>query len=164
MTILGFHVHGIPGAQGSKRGFVARGRVVMVESNARTKSWRADVKTAAEDAIGEWEQRRPLDAGIARTWDPLNGPVTVYVTFLFARPASHYGSGRNSDKLRANAPLYPTGNHGDVEKLVRATHDALTAAGMWTDDKLVVHLNALKRWCQDGERPGASIRIEALTC
>ncbi len=164
MTVLSVVVHGTPGAQGSKRGFVARGRVVMVETNVRTKSWRSDVKAAAETAITEWEQHRPLDAGVARTWKPLNGPVAVIVTFQFARPASHCGTGRNADKLRANAPLYPTGNHGDVEKLVRATHDALTAAGVWTDDKLVVHLNALKRWCQDGERPGASIRIEALTC
>ena len=164
-------VYGTPAPQGSKRHV---GHGVMVESSRRVKPWREDVKAAAETAIVEWEQHRPLPSGVGRRpppgwammtavpapavrWEPITGPVEVTVTFRFARPAGHYGTGRNADTVRPSAPAHPTGGKGDIEKLVRAVHDALTAAGVWRDDAQVVRLNAAKVWCHKGERPGATI-------
>ena len=159
-------VYGTPAPQGSKRHV---GHGVMVESSRRVKPWREDVKAAAETAIVEWEQHRPwivshrpaaLPSGVGRRWEPIAGPVEVTVTFRFARPAGHYGTGRNADAVRPSAPAHPTGGKGDIEKLVRAVHDALTAAGVWRDDAQVVRLNAAKVWCHKGERPGAVIGVE----
>ena len=165
-------VYGTPAPQGSKRHV---GHGVMVESSRRVKPWREDVKAAAETAIVEWEQHRPwavkggrraifapLPSGVGRRWEPIAGPVEVTVTFRFARPAGHYGTGRNADTVRPSAPAHPTGGKGDIEKLVRAVHDALTAAGVWRDDAQVVRLNAAKVWCQEGERPGAVIGVEEV--
>jgi crossover junction endodeoxyribonuclease RusA len=152
-------VHGKPAPQGSKRHV---GRGVMVENCKRVKPWREDVSAAAEAAIDEWEQRRPLPAGVGRRWEPITGPVEVTVTFRFARPAGHYGTGRNALTIRPSAPAHPTGGKGDIEKLVRAVHDALTAAGVWRDDAQVVRLNAAKVWCQEGERPGATIVVREV--
>ena len=79
---------------------------------------------------------------------------------FFQRPAAHYGTGRKADVMRADAPPWPTGNHGDLDKLVRATLDGLTEGGVWTDDKLVVELLARKRFA--GSQPsGAAIEIES---
>jgi DNA (cytosine-5)-methyltransferase 1 len=41
--------------------------------------------------------------------------VSVLITFQFGRPASHYGTGRNSDSLRPNAAPLPTSGRVDVD-------------------------------------------------
>lgn len=141
-------VYGTPGAQGSKRHV---GHGIMIESNKRVKPWRQDVKTAAENTL-------PHD------WTPFTGPVAVDILFWFARPKSHYRTGRNAHLLRDDAPTYATSHAcGDLEKLVRATNDALTAAGIWTDDALVAELHTTKVYADHGQRPGATISIEALS-
>lgn len=131
MPVLGIDVQGIPGAQGSKRHV---GRGIMVESSKKVAPWRTDVRDAAIAAMGD-------------DWRPLTGPVTVDVTFYFLRPRSHYGTGRNCDTLKPSAPTHPTSRaHGDLDKLVRSTLDALVSAGVLHDDSLVVDLTARKRW------------------
>ena len=131
MRVLSFAVRGVPGAQGSKRHV---GRGIMRESSKKVAPWRSDVRDAALAAM-------PDD------WQPLTGPVTVDVTFYFPRPRSHYGTGRNGDTLKPSAPTHPTSRaHGDIDKLVRSTLDALVRAGVMHDDSLVADLIACKRW------------------
>ena len=131
MPFLSFDVKGVPGAQGSKRHV---GRGIMVESSKKVAPWRSDVRDAAQTAMAD-------------TWQPLAGPVTIDVTFCFPRPRSHYGTGRNAGTLKPSAPTHPTSRaHGDLDKLVRSTLDALVSAGVLRDDSLVVALAARKRW------------------
>jgi len=131
MPVLSFDVKGVPGAQGSKKHV---GRGIMRESSKKVAPWRSDVRDAALAAMGD-------------TWRPLTGPVTVNVTFYFLRPKSHYGTGRNGDLLKPGAPTCPTSRaHGDIDKLVRSTLDALVSAGVMHDDSLVMDLYAYKRW------------------
>ncbi len=138
---LYFRVYGTPGAQGSKRHV---GRGILVESSNKVKPWRSDVKAAAETAL-------PGD------WTPYDGPITVQVVFVFTRPKSHYGTGRNADQIRDAAPTRPIGrNTGDLDKLQRSTFDALTAAGVWADDSQITDVIAMKMY---GRRPGALISI-----
>ncbi len=102
----------------------------------------------------------------AATW-PLTGPVSADLLFCFARPASHYGTGRNSGQLRPSAPRYPANKgSGDIEKLVRACFDALTDAAVWRDDSQVVKQQAEKVWVGDQDaldRPGVRIEIRPVT-
>lgn len=152
MSQLGFVVHGLPGPQGSKRN-LGNGR--MIESSKKVAPWRQDVKHAAE---------RALEA--TPTWTFCHdGPVRVWCTFRFARPKHHYRTGRNSHLLREGAPPFPVSKtvHGDIDKLVRSSLDAVVAAGVLADDALVTELGQVRKiWCGPGEVPGATFLLEML--
>ncbi len=117
----------------------------MVESSKNVKPWRQDVKYAALAA-------KPTG------WDTAPA-MALSVVFKFQRPAYHLGK----NGLRPSAPQHCTSaRNGDIEKLVRSTHDALTGV-LFDDDRQVVTLNATKRYCVEGEQPGAIITLTALT-
>lgn len=136
-------VYGTPAPQGSKRHL---GRGVMVESSAKVKPWREAVKHAALDALD-------LTGPLFTRGDSLH----VQACFYFARPRSHYRTGRNSDHLRPDAPEYVTGRP-DLDKLLRSTFDALGEAGVYHDDAQVVRVEAVKFYA-DACPPGAVLRV-----
>ncbi len=151
ITIL---VRGTPAPQGSKRHL---GNGVMVESSKKVKPWRKAVKYAALDAIAAGHDQ----------WRPLDGPLRARMVFTFARPKSHYRTGRNAHLLRDGAPARPTG-YPDASKITRSTEDALTDAGVWVDDARVATLEIEKRYAGDSSGdilpvPGAVIHIWRLT-
>jgi len=147
---LAFTVNGIPGAQGSKRSL---GNGVMIESSKKVKPWRSDVKAAAEAAHLSSDE-----------WDRATGAVGVQVTFRFARPKSHYRTGRNAHLLRDDAPIYVTSRAaGDGDKLQRSTFDALTAAGVIADDSLIVAIHAFKVYASRDETPGADVLLYTVS-
>jgi len=157
-----FTVYARPHPQGSKTVMVTpQGRRNVVEQNAKqVKSWRGAVVESAQDAI--WEEHDGHDQGKCPL--PYSGPVALTVVFTLARPASHYGTGKNRGRLKPSAPLAPTGkNLGDLSKLVRATEDALTDAGVWGDDSQVVSLTAVKAYANTHQKslhlPGAWISV-----
>lgn len=141
-------VRGDPTPQGSKQPMVATdkaGRVIRNKatgrpvvttvdakgSRARIKTWRADVVDAAVKALAEIG-REPGEA-------LFTGPVQIAMTFTFARPKAHYGTGRNARALKPSAPDYPDeGKPGDWDKLARSTGDALATAGVLKNDKQIV--------------------------
>ncbi|MGH9088810.1 MAG: RusA family crossover junction endodeoxyribonuclease [Acidimicrobiales bacterium] len=142
---LAILVVGTPAPQGSKRHV---GNGVMVESSAKVKPWRQDVKAAALDAIAE--------AG----WEPATGPVSLNITFRLSRPRSHYGTGRNAGHIKSSAPVW-VDKRPDLSKLVRSTEDALTEAGVWRDDARVARLVVRKVYAEV-EPVGAQIVVETL--
>lgn len=141
VKVIAFHVAGIPGAQGSKR-HVGNGR--LIESSRKVGPWRSDVHAAALRAIAAWQDQ---NAGGADAWQPFTGPVSVRACFDIARPQHHYGTGRHHWVLRPGAPDYVTSRGaGDLDKLLRSTFDALTAAGVWLDDSQVAQVEATKQY------------------
>lgn len=140
--LLDIDVHGTPAPQGSKRHV---GRGIMVESSKKVKPWREAVKAAVLLAS---DQPRP----------PADGPVTVDISFRLARPAGHYGTGRNADRLRESAPARPI-TKPDLDKLIRSTLDALKDVGVYRDDSQVVTIVTAKHYCGRAEWPGARIII-----
>ncbi|MFB7115179.1 RusA family crossover junction endodeoxyribonuclease [Streptomyces sp. NPDC056291] len=120
---LTFLARGLPGPQGSKS-HVGGGR--MVESSAKVRPWRDIVAWSAVAARSK-----------VRGWQPLTGPVALSLVFTMPRPRSHFGTGRNARTLRPSAPARP---HvpPDLDKLVRATKDALKVGGVYRDDGQVV--------------------------
>ena len=133
-------VFGHPAPQGSKRHV---GNGVLIESSARVKPWRQDVRAAALEADAHFD-----------------GPVSLTVGFLLRRPASHFRTGRNAHLLRDSAPAYP-GKKPDIDKLLRSTLDGLGESGIWRDDAQVVRVRAEKLYA-DHEPVGAHITIEPL--
>lgn len=116
----------------------------MVESSKKVKPWRQDVKFAAID-------KKPDN------WDT-TASMSLAVVFRFQRPKAHY----NKSGLRSSAPYYCTSaSTGDLDKLLRSTNDALTGT-LFDDDRQVVSINAIKRYCGPDEPPGAIITLTAL--
>jgi crossover junction endodeoxyribonuclease RusA len=136
--------YGTPAPQGSKRHV---GNGVMIESNAAMlRTWREDVKHAAFDAMK-----------VTPGWDRSYPAVVGHFTFTMPRPRSHYRTGKSSDQLRPDAPHLHT-RRPDLDKLLRSTWDALTTAGVYSDDSRVAQLWAAKTFTHTNEQapfPGA---------
>ena len=136
-----FFVEGTPRPQGSKRSL---GKGIMVEQSRHLKPWRERVFWAAK------EQQPQL----------LSGPALVNCQFFFHRPKSHFGVGKNKDRLKLSAPIYPANrNAGDIDKLCRAILDALTGI-CFEDDSQVVALKASKQFANPYE--GVEITVLPL--
>jgi Holliday junction resolvase RusA-like endonuclease len=74
-------------------------------------------------------------------------PLAVSTVFRFPR----LKSGPKATRWKATRP--------DCDNLLKGTLDAVTQAGLWTDDGLVVRWSGEKRFVSEGERPGATIII-----
>jgi crossover junction endodeoxyribonuclease RusA len=135
-------VYGTPAPQGSKKHV---GNGVLIESNQHElNTWREDVKLAALRALEEtpgWRRDYPA--------------IAAHITFTLARPKSHYRTGKSTaGLLRAGAPaLHST--RPDLDKLLRSTGDALTAAGVYSDDARIAQLYAVKTYPVSVGNPGA---------
>ncbi len=129
-----FRVLGVPAPQGSKR--LVGGH--MIEASAPTvKAWRQDVADTAHEA---WGGRPPLD-----------GPVYLSVRFVLPRPKS----APKRYRWHATRP--------DLDKLLRATKDALKTAGVYTDDGRVVSVTATKVLAEvDYPWTGATVTLAPL--
>jgi Holliday junction resolvase RusA-like endonuclease len=140
---VSFFAPGIPAPGGSKRGFVHKstGRAIITEDCKRSKPWRSVVAMAAQEAC-----RGEL----------FSGPVAVNVVFQFPRPKGHYGSGKNSNQLRASAPPHHIVKP-DATKLWRSTEDALKGIA-WKDDSQIVAQAVSKVY----GTPGAQIFISEV--
>jgi len=153
-----FFAPGTPAPQGSKAAIpvkdkatgIATGKINVVESSKALAPWRSDVRDAAMAAM--LSGRCPM----------FTGPVEVGLTFRIARPKGHYGTGRNAGILKDSAPMYPAVKP-DLDKLVRSTLDALTSAGVYADDNLVVGLGyTTKRYALAGEPTGVEVRVRPM--
>ena len=104
--------------QGSKRHV---GNGVMVESSKRVKPYREAVRYAVLES--KWD-------GVT-----LEGAIRAEVRFCFRPPKSAKKSAKPT-----------TRSTGDIDKLVRATFDALTDVGLIADDSRVVSLKTSKTY------------------
>lgn len=135
-------VRGLPAPQGSKRPVrFGNGKIGVVESSKGVGPWREAVRA---------ETQRVMKAEDG----PLDGALAVSITFELPRPRGHYGTGRNGGLIKDSAPQFPAGRP-DLDKLLRAVLDGLTAGGAWSDDAQVVRIGAEKLY----GTPGARIRI-----
>ena len=145
MNEITIRVVEIPGPQGSKT-LTRYG--AMIEASKKVKPWRNDVKEAA---------LKSYNSGA------LNFPVKTDIEFVFPRPKSHFGTGKNAEVLKPSAPQYCTSRgNGDIDKLCRSTIDGIsvTSGGaLIQDDSLIVKLTASKRYCYENELFGAWILV-----
>lgn len=150
------HVPGVPYPEGSKTaGVTKEGKPFLRDANdKKLRPWRKLIVTLA---------RRRITLSHGGSWSPLDCPVDVVADFYMARPANHYGTGRNSLVLKASAPDYPVaGGTKDIDKLARAALDALTTAGVFVDDVRVAHLDTWKRYADRQHPEGLELIVTAL--
>lgn len=139
-------VYGRPAPQGSKN-YVGRtklGKGIIRESSENVMPWRADVMTAARAVLEQLGMPAPME-----------GPVIARMVFTIPKPKSA------PRKIRT----WPTSQQmGDLSKLVRATEDALQAAGVLADDKFIVEYARLAKVfpgedLEALDRPGCQIAL-----
>jgi len=140
-----FEVRGyIPSPQGSKRHV---GNGVMIESCKTVKQWRAAV----------------TDAAVIARVEKIEGPVIAHMEFVFPRPASHFGTGKNAAKIKPSAPKRGHQVKPDLSKLIRSTEDALSGIAYTDDARIIRYAHLEKRYATGDELPGAIIKLWAAT-
>ena len=138
-----FIVPGEPLTKGSTRTFMAK------SGKPRTTS---DTK-----GLKGWENRVALAA--REKWDggAISGKARVSAEFIFQRPLSHYGTGRNSDRVKpAFVNAIPP---KDLDKLCRALCDGM-AGVLYRNDKMVAELVACK-WYGDRSEARVAVVLDA---
>lgn len=89
----------------------------------------------------------------------ITGPCSAIINYIFQRPKSHFGTGRNSEKLKPSAHPYPIKKReGDVDNLEKFVLDCGNGI-IYDDDSQVVTVTHGKRYCELGEGPKTIIRI-----
>lgn len=148
-NVFMFYVPGVALPQGSKTAFISKstGRPIVKDNNIRLPRWRNTVTEAALRRVNESE------------WAfPITGPIAITVTFIFQRPKSHFGTGRNSTTVKPNSPAWPDVTP-DLDKLIRAIFDGITDAQVWRDDAQVVWVQAAKRYADKSPLRGPGVHI-----
>jgi len=116
----------------------------VVANNAESlASWRSDVAAAAH-------RHKPA-------------AVSLRCEFVFPRPLSHYGTGKNAGKLKDSAPVHYT-KTPDLDKAVRGVADSIgdaVARVLLHNDSQIVSIYATKRY-QTDDFLGAIITVTAL--
>ena len=87
--------------------------------------------------------------------DPLEGAISISIIAYLQRPKSHFGTGKNANILKKNAPHYHT-TKPDIDNLVKFYLDCLNGIA-WEDDKQIIYIQATKTY---SEEPLTSVRIQ----
>lgn len=131
---LYLEIPGLPQAQGSTRIFHDKtGKPFLTSTNPKLGAYRKAIQKAVDDIGGA---------------EPFQCPVYLYCTFILPRP-------RTVDRL---LPW----KRPDLDKLLRAVCDALTASGVWGDDSCVCETHAIKRYVREGEEPSVVVWLKEL--
>ena len=81
----------------------------------------------------------------------LEGPIELVMSCRFARPKSHFRTGRNALLLRSSAPVYWHFGDPDRDNVEKAVMDCLTQIGAWRNDNQVCAGEPTKVWALPGE-------------
>jgi Holliday junction resolvase RusA-like endonuclease len=128
-----FFIAGEPAPQGSKTGRVVNGRVVMWESSAKVKPWRAAVHSTTQ-----LEKER-------KKWETITDPIELCLSFYLPRPKS----------VKREFPSVKP----DLDKLIRSTCDGLKTGGLYEDDALIIAITATKQYAPVGIEAGCHVLV-----
>jgi Holliday junction resolvase RusA-like endonuclease len=128
-----FFITGEPAPQGSKTGRVVNGRVVMWESSAKVKPWRAAVHATTAQEVQ------------AKRWETITEPIELCLSFYLPRPKS----------VRREFPSVKP----DLDKLIRSTCDGLKTGGLYADDALIIAITATKQYAPVGMQAGCQVLV-----
>lgn len=137
-----FFIAGTPKPQGRPRAFV-RGKHAAVFSP--TTEWKEAVKFAS----------LPLAKHL------IVEALHVDIEYIFPRPKSHYGTGKNASVLKKNSPKLMI-KKPDLDNLNKAVIDAMGDVSLFRDDSQVINLTSRKRYAVEGETVGAEVTLQVL--
>jgi Holliday junction resolvase RusA-like endonuclease len=96
--------------------------------------------------------RKAIELVARASGKTIAGPTALVVDAVFQRPPSHW---RKHD-LKPDAPPWP---NADGDNVLKGVADALTDAGVWSDDDQVVFWSIRKRYAARNEQPRTIITI-----
>jgi len=146
MKSIEFEVIGRPLTQGSMTPIrsKATGKIFMKHKKGLVE-WRHLIAAVAHEKMKEHE------------FTVTDGPIELYGIASFARPRSHYRSGKYSHLLKDTAPgLHIQAPDGD--KLMRALMDALTGV-VYNDDGQVFDQRLVKTWIGRNGVPTLKVQV-----
>lgn len=136
-----FFAHGEPAPKGSYKAVrnPKTGKTLLLPMSKREKPWRQTIVAAIENS------RRKPDIGD-------DYAVEIEALFLLRRP-------KTVGKMERKRPTkYP-----DLDKLQRALGDAMTDAGLYSDDSQIVKWTASKEYVEDKSEEGVSVIVKWRT-
>lgn len=152
--MITIEVLGTPAPKGSGRAMMIGGKARHVPSGSN----------ANRDALRSWDSalREAARAAVGPVAVPpfVCVPLRVVILFRMARPAGHWGKGKNAGKLTPSAPRYPA-TKPDSSKLLRSTEDSLMGI-VFDDDSRIVSTQIDKVYATPGNE-GARITVELMT-
>jgi Holliday junction resolvase RusA-like endonuclease len=101
------------------------------------------------DTADAWKRCIALQAAPHAPKQPLDGGVTVALTFAMPRPK----------RLRKTLSYLPHLAKPDVDNLAKAVLDVLTRVGFWGDDSQVWSINVAKCYALPEEEPGVWVQV-----
>ncbi len=94
---------------------------------------------------GDLKGKQPIDVGIR-----------VEMEIYMPRPKSHFGTGRNSGKIKGSSPRFPI-TRPDIDNLEKLFLDAAEGL-LWTDDSRIVQ-KTTHLWYADDRAPGYIVSV-----
>lgn len=88
---------------------------------------------------------------------PLDEPLRVDIDFYFSRPKSHYGTGKNKNKLKLSAPHHHT-TRPDIDNLKKFVLDSMNKV-FWRDDSIICEGHSRKIY---SDMPRTEIEVRTL--
>lgn len=93
---------------------------------------------------------------------PWEGPIEIHLNFFFARPKTHFRTGKMSNVLKPNVPLLHTGRK-DLDNLVKFVLDAMNKVA-YLDDSQISVLRAAKYFTNENARVEVTLkRLDSFT-
>ena len=86
--------------------------------------------------------------------------LSMRCCFVFDRPKSHFGTGKNAGVLKTSAPAHHTGKP-DIDNLLKFVCDSLNNVA-FRDDSQIVNKFGSKRYAEAGEESRTEIRLEEV--
>jgi len=154
MPKIEFVAYGEAKPAGSKTAFAFKRKngtlgATVVDACRLTKSWQHVVASAAMEVVEQMSQEDRY-----KFWD---APLEMTCHFYFPRPKNHYGTGKNSSKLKDSAPAFHT-KAPDATKLVRAIEDSMQDV-VYKNDASIVRPHPHKHY---GEPARVEVCIKTL--
>lgn len=145
-TELTFFVEGDPVAQPRVKA-ARRGNFIHIYTPPTADAWKKLVGLRAKEAVK------------LSKWKHDGSPLGLRLLFWMPRPKSHFRTGKFWSILRDDAPKQHT-SKPDIDNLQKAVMDAMTDAGIYSDDCLIFQTEALKAWAGDGFKAGCHITLK----
>lgn len=121
-------------------------------SGKRTYNPQSEIERAVQ-----WEIKKQLQAG----YELIKTPLILAIDAYFPRPASHYGTGKNVDKLKPSAPKYHT-NKPDHDNIIKFYMDCMNKLVFEDDTQIVAFDRCGKLWAHKNAPGCVKIRLREL--